>query len=176
MNGGRRKNATRETTLPLKSWLKDHMKNPYPTKAEKVMLGVVTQMNLTQISTWFANARRRLKKENKSEWNSDKSNNSSDEDNTNDEIPANSGAHVKMEPNDAHVKVEPIDAHAKVEHNSAPADEIASGMSYSISKLPETTMPIPSMRRGHEHCKFLCNFIRIISYKYLGHINLRFKN
>lgn len=65
INGARRKNATRETTSALKAWLHQHLKNPYPTKAEKIMLAVITQMSLTQVSTWFANARRRLKKENK---------------------------------------------------------------------------------------------------------------
>ena len=29
------------------------------------MLAIITRMTLTQVSTWFANARRRLKKENK---------------------------------------------------------------------------------------------------------------
>jgi hypothetical protein len=46
-------------------------KNPYPTKAEKIMLAIITRMTLTQVSTWFANARRRLKKENKGEFSSD---------------------------------------------------------------------------------------------------------
>ncbi|XP_032931246.1 putative iroquois-class homeodomain protein irx-1 [Catharus ustulatus] len=32
------------------------------------MLAVVSRMSLTQVSTWFANARRRLKKENKASW------------------------------------------------------------------------------------------------------------
>ena len=32
------------------------------------MLAVITKMSLTQVSTWFANARRRLKKENKATW------------------------------------------------------------------------------------------------------------
>lgn len=40
-----------------------HRDNPYPTKSEKVMLALLTRMTLTQVSTWFANARRRLKKE-----------------------------------------------------------------------------------------------------------------
>ncbi|KAL3860024.1 hypothetical protein ACJMK2_010198, partial [Sinanodonta woodiana] len=43
-------------------------KNPYPTKGEKIMLAIITKMTLTQVSTWFANARRRLKKENKMTW------------------------------------------------------------------------------------------------------------
>ncbi|KAL3102167.1 hypothetical protein niasHS_003576 [Heterodera schachtii] len=64
----RRKNATREVTAPLKQWLNSHRKNPYPTKAEKTFLAMITNMSMTQVSTWFANARRRLKKENKMTW------------------------------------------------------------------------------------------------------------
>ncbi|XP_035648518.1 iroquois-class homeodomain protein irx-4-B-like [Oncorhynchus keta] len=74
----RRKNATRETTSTLKAWLQEHQKNPYPTKGEKIMLAIITKMTLTQVSTWFANARRRLKKENKVTW-SPRANKSSDE-------------------------------------------------------------------------------------------------
>jgi len=68
ISGASRKNATRETTSPLKAWLHEHRKNPYPTKGEKIMLAILTKMTLTQISTWFANARRRLKKDNKMTW------------------------------------------------------------------------------------------------------------
>jgi len=49
----------------LKAWLCRHIKNPYPTKAEKMMLAIITKMTLTQVSTWFANARRRIKKDNR---------------------------------------------------------------------------------------------------------------
>ncbi|XP_041375865.1 homeobox protein caupolican-like isoform X2 [Gigantopelta aegis] len=66
--GTGRKNATRENTNTLKAWLYEHRKNPYPTKGEKIMLAIITKMTLTQVSTWFANARRRLKKENKMTW------------------------------------------------------------------------------------------------------------
>jgi len=45
----RRKNATRESTSTLKAWLFQHIKNPYPTKGEKVMLAIVTRMTLTQV-------------------------------------------------------------------------------------------------------------------------------
>lgn len=65
-----RKNATRDATATLKAWLQEHRKNPYPTKGEKIMLAIITKMTLTQVSTWFANARRRLKKENKVTWGS----------------------------------------------------------------------------------------------------------
>ncbi|XP_031421398.1 iroquois homeobox 7 [Clupea harengus] len=60
--------ASRESTSALKAWLNEHLKNPYPTKGEKIMLAIVTKMSLTQVSTWFANARRRLKKENRVSW------------------------------------------------------------------------------------------------------------
>uniref|UniRef100_H3BE89 Homeobox domain-containing protein n=2 Tax=Latimeria chalumnae TaxID=7897 RepID=H3BE89_LATCH len=73
MHGGdqaRTKAASRESTNTLKAWLNEHLKNPYPTKGEKIMLAIVTKMTLTQVSTWFANARRRLKKENKMSWGS----------------------------------------------------------------------------------------------------------
>ncbi|XP_029865361.1 iroquois-class homeodomain protein IRX-1-like [Aquila chrysaetos chrysaetos] len=65
---GRVKAAARESTGALKAWLARHPRNPYPSKGEKVMLAVVSRMSLTQVSTWFANARRRLKKENKAGW------------------------------------------------------------------------------------------------------------
>lgn len=63
-----RKNVTRESTSTLKAWLNEHKKNPYPTKGEKIMLAIISKMTLTQVSCWFANARRRLKKENKMTW------------------------------------------------------------------------------------------------------------
>ncbi|THD25625.1 Iroquois-class homeodomain protein IRX-4, partial [Fasciola hepatica] len=63
-----KKIASRESTTYLRAWLRQHQLHPYPTKGEKIMLSLVTGMNLTQISTWFANARRRLKKENQMTW------------------------------------------------------------------------------------------------------------
>ena len=85
LNGAaRRKNATRETTNTLKAWLYEHRKNPYPTKGEKIMLAIITKMTLTQVSTWFANARRRLKKENKMTWSPRNRCGEADDDNSND--------------------------------------------------------------------------------------------
>ncbi|KAE8748262.1 mirror [Frankliniella occidentalis] len=84
LNGARRKNATRETTSTLKAWLSEHKKNPYPTKGEKIMLAIITKMTLTQVSTWFANARRRLKKENKMTW-EPRNRVEDDDDNNNDD-------------------------------------------------------------------------------------------
>uniref|UniRef100_G1P9I7 KN homeodomain domain-containing protein n=1 Tax=Myotis lucifugus TaxID=59463 RepID=G1P9I7_MYOLU len=54
-SGTRRKERHAETTSTLK-WLQEHRKNPYPTKGEKIMLGIITKMTLTQGSPWFANA------------------------------------------------------------------------------------------------------------------------
>ncbi|KAG8131445.1 hypothetical protein E2320_009382 [Naja naja] len=56
--------AWRESTGALRAWLGQHLQNPYPSKGEKVLLAVLSQRSLSQVSTWFANARRRLKKEN----------------------------------------------------------------------------------------------------------------
>ena len=42
---GTRKNATRESTQQLKLWLQEHQKNPYPTKAEKVYLALISGKN-----------------------------------------------------------------------------------------------------------------------------------
>nr|CDS30476.1 iroquois A [Hymenolepis microstoma] len=68
VDGPRRKNASRKATATLKEWLNEHKSNPYPTKTEKSTLATTTGMSSSQISTWFANARRRLKKENKMTW------------------------------------------------------------------------------------------------------------
>lgn len=68
----------------LKAWLYEHRKNPYPTKNEKMILAMVTKMTLTQVSTWFANARRRLKKENKLHRTSN--NSKSEEDDDDDDV------------------------------------------------------------------------------------------
>ena len=76
------------------------------------MLAIITKMTLTQVSTWFANARRRLKKENKMQWSprnrtgdddDDKDDRSSDRDDTltsptRDVINANGGERSPEEP------------------------------------------------------------------------------
>lgn len=46
----RRKNASRETTAALKTWLYEHRKNPYPTKGEKIMLAIITKMSVSSTS------------------------------------------------------------------------------------------------------------------------------
>ena len=37
-----RRHTARESTGPLKGWLQEHPRNPYPTKAEKVMLALIS--------------------------------------------------------------------------------------------------------------------------------------
>ena len=37
-----RRQTARESTGPLKGWLQEHPRNPYPTKAEKVMLALIS--------------------------------------------------------------------------------------------------------------------------------------
>ncbi|XP_029001990.1 mohawk homeobox a [Betta splendens] len=56
-----KRQALQDMARPLKQWLYKHRENPYPTKTEKVLLALDSQMTLVQVSNWFANARRRLK-------------------------------------------------------------------------------------------------------------------
>ncbi|XP_039208316.1 iroquois-class homeodomain protein IRX-3 isoform X2 [Crotalus tigris] len=102
----RPKNATRESTSTLKAWLSEHRKNPYPTKGEKIMLAIITKMTLTQVSTWFANARRRLKKENKMTW--APRSRSEDEEGTADG--SEDGEADKRDPDDEEIDLENSDA------------------------------------------------------------------
>ena len=63
-NGGKvrhKRQALRDMAWPLKQWLYKHRDSPYPTKTEKILLALGSQMTLVQVSNWFANARRRLK-------------------------------------------------------------------------------------------------------------------
>ncbi|XP_064634044.1 uncharacterized protein LOC135491971 [Lineus longissimus] len=45
----------------LRQWLCDHTHNPYPTIRQKEDLAKLTQLEIHQIRTWFANTRRRLR-------------------------------------------------------------------------------------------------------------------
>lgn len=53
---------TPERAIPLIKWFEDHKDHPYPSRHEKMLLCQATQLTFTQVSTWFANARRRMKK------------------------------------------------------------------------------------------------------------------
>ncbi|XP_029109548.1 homeobox protein Mohawk-like [Scleropages formosus] len=56
-----KRQTLQDMARPLKQWLYTHRDNPYPTKTEKILLALGSQMTLVQVSNWFANARRRLK-------------------------------------------------------------------------------------------------------------------
>ncbi|KAI5092652.1 homeobox protein Mohawk, partial [Silurus meridionalis] len=81
-----KRQALQDMARPLKQWLYKHRDNPYPTKTEKILLALGSHMTLvqkvgenndlsaltlkyknftplvpSQVSNWFANARRRLK-------------------------------------------------------------------------------------------------------------------
>lgn len=45
----------------LKDWMDQHRDNPYPTDEEKQELKLRTGLNITQVSNWLANTRRRTK-------------------------------------------------------------------------------------------------------------------
>lgn len=70
---------TPERAVPLIKWFEEKKEHPYPTRHEKVLLCQSTQLTYTQVSTWFANARRRMKKVN-SEEEENRSNHSSSDD------------------------------------------------------------------------------------------------
>ncbi|KAH8594843.1 hypothetical protein B0O99DRAFT_623771 [Bisporella sp. PMI_857] len=50
---------SRKSVRILKRWLHDHIQHPYPTEEEKIDLTSTTGLKRSQISNWFANARRR---------------------------------------------------------------------------------------------------------------------
>ena len=122
LNGSRRKNATRETTATLKAWLSEHKKNPYPTKGEKIMLAIITKMTLTQVSTWFANARRRLKKENKMTW--EPKNRNDDDDNDDDDDLSDVGGGADPPPPSSNNKIRST---ASLDSSAAAAAAAAAG-------------------------------------------------
>ncbi|XP_029362843.1 iroquois homeobox 7 [Echeneis naucrates] len=112
--------ATRESTGALKAWLNEHLKNPYPTKGEKIMLAIITKMSLTQVSTWFANARRRLKKENRVSWASKGKSDEEDEEQEGEESDDDDDHHHHGPLRD---EAEPEPESERVQSPSEPADE-----------------------------------------------------
>ncbi|WP_411023114.1 homeobox domain-containing protein, partial [Salmonella sp. s51228] len=63
--GTPRYKLTPERAAPLMDWFEKHKHHPYPSRMEKISLCEVTQLNYTQVSNWFANARRRMKQRHK---------------------------------------------------------------------------------------------------------------
>lgn len=56
----RRCSFPRATTKLLKLWLRNHIMHPYPSEAEKKELCAQCNLTLSQLQTWFINARIRL--------------------------------------------------------------------------------------------------------------------
>lgn len=55
-------------TWPLRQWIYQHRKNPYPTKADKKLLAKMANLREDQVNMWFANTRRRIKKVGMRSW------------------------------------------------------------------------------------------------------------
>ena len=59
-NGGKvrhKRQALQDMARPLKQWLYKHRDNPYPTKTEKILLALGSQMTLVQVTAAEARAR-----------------------------------------------------------------------------------------------------------------------
>ncbi|XP_006007667.2 iroquois-class homeodomain protein IRX-2a [Latimeria chalumnae] len=126
-----RKNATRDATATLKAWLQEHRKNPYPTKGEKIMLAIITKMTLTQVSTWFANARRRLKKENKMTWAPRNKSEDEEEEDGDGERNKEESLEKKQESNETSAEDEGISLHVEtLTDHSCSAESDLEKMSY----------------------------------------------
>ncbi|TKX27187.1 homeobox KN domain-containing protein 1 [Elsinoe australis] len=55
----KRSNLPKESTDIMKRWFEDHLDNPYPSEDEKKFFAQKAGINLTQVSNWFINHRRR---------------------------------------------------------------------------------------------------------------------
>ncbi|KAF4548282.1 putative homeobox protein CUP9 [Elsinoe fawcettii] len=55
----KRSNLPKESTDIMKRWFEDHLDNPYPSEDEKKYFAQKAGINLTQVSNWFINHRRR---------------------------------------------------------------------------------------------------------------------
>ncbi|XP_060930040.1 iroquois homeobox 7 [Limanda limanda] len=130
--------ATRESTGALKAWLNEHLKNPYPTKGEKIMLAIITKMSLTQVSTWFANARRRLKKENRVSWACKGKSDEEDEEQEEGESDEEDGPLEKCPLETCPLETCPLDERDEEETQSERADT-------------EERLEVPSLQEDREH-------------------------
>lgn len=59
----RRTRIGTKATLLLKHWVYQNYTHPYPSKEEKTVLMKQTNLNSTQLNTWFINTRARIRKE-----------------------------------------------------------------------------------------------------------------
>ena len=60
--------SQRERTKPLRDWILKHRSHPYPSKEDKLALAMMTRMRLDQVSMWFANTRRQIRKVGMKAW------------------------------------------------------------------------------------------------------------
>lgn len=60
-----KRQALQDMARPLKQWLYKHRDNPYPTKTEKILLALGSQMTLVQVSPICGS--NQMQKEEKSE-------------------------------------------------------------------------------------------------------------
>ena len=60
--------SQREKTRPLREWLLRHRHHPYPNKEDKMVLAMETHMRVDQVSMWFANTRRQIRKVGMKVW------------------------------------------------------------------------------------------------------------
>ncbi|NXB56221.1 IRX2 protein, partial [Struthidea cinerea] len=151
-----RKNATRDATATLKAWLQEHRKNPYPTKGEKIMLAIITKMTLTQVSTWFANARRRLKKENKMTW-APRNKSEDEDDDEGDGARSKEESPEKMpESNETSAEDEGISLQVDslTDHSCSAEEDAGGGGERAPPAKPATSSPLAAVEApllGHPH-------------------------
>lgn len=55
----KRSNLPKHSTEILKRWFDAHIDSPYPSEEEKQQFAVAANINMTQVSNWFINHRRR---------------------------------------------------------------------------------------------------------------------
>ncbi|KAL1311592.1 hypothetical protein AAFC00_001707 [Neodothiora populina] len=55
----KRSNLPKQSTEIMKRWFDDNLQNPYPSEEQKRHFAAVAGINLTQVSNWFINHRRR---------------------------------------------------------------------------------------------------------------------
>ena len=99
------------------------------------MLAIITKMTLTQVSTWFANARRRLKKENKMTWTPKNGSRDSDDDDDDDDkrdgddADLNTSAHSENHSNGVNKSSEDVevDVESMRDHRNKNEDLLSDG-------------------------------------------------
>lgn len=55
----KRSNLPKQSTEIMKRWFDEHIENPYPSEEQKKYFAAKANINLTQVSNWFINHRRR---------------------------------------------------------------------------------------------------------------------